>query len=225
MTTIEFTAQEQDGFGDIRVDDARRGIHIRSALDAGYRFVALVSLLLLAPVLLLITASILATSSGPALFRQRRVGLDGREFTIWKFRSMRPGADRELHVVSALNERDGPVFKIRSDPRVTKLGAWLRRTSLDELPQRWNVVRGEMSLVGPRPALPEEVVRYTAVERRRLAVKPGLTGLWQVRGRSDLPWEESVRLDVEYGERWSIALEAAVLLATPLVVLRARGAY
>ena len=138
---------------------------------------------------------------------------------------MRLGAERQLHLLRDLNERDGPVFKIRADPRVTRFGAWLRRTSLDELPQLWNVVRGEMSLVGPRPALPEEVVKYDASDRRRLTVRPGLTGLWQVEGRSNLSWSDSVRLDTVYVERWSVALELAVLLATPLAVLRADGAY
>ncbi len=197
----------------------------RTAIEQAYRVAAVALLLALLPALLMIALAIVATGSGSPLYAQRRIGLHGREFTLWKFRSMRPGAERELHAVSALNEREGPVFKIRADPRVTRVGRWLRRTSLDELPQLWNIARGEMSMVGPRPALPEEVLRYSPSERGRLTVKPGLTGLWQVRGRSDLSWEDSIRLDMEYVNGWSPRLEAAVLLATPLAVLRATGAY
>ena len=202
-----------------------RDRRVRSILDQVYRFLAAVLAALLLPLLLLLALLVLCSGSGGPFYRQRRIGLGGREFTMWKFRTMRPGAEHELHVLADRNERDGPTFKIRADPRVTAVGRVLRRTSLDELPQLWNIVRGDMTLVGPRPALPEEVVRYSDEDLRRLAVKPGLTGLWQVRGRSNLSWEDSLRLDVEYVEQWSIRLEAAVLLATPFAVLRATGAY
>src|SRR6185503_2425478 len=159
---------------------------------------------------------------GPALFRQTRVGRDGSHFTLWKFRTMVVGADR---VALASNDVDGPLFKLRADPRVTPVGRVLRRWSLDELPQLVNVLRGEMSLVGPRPPLPSEVARYGDDVRRRLLVKPGLTGLWQVSGRSDLPWEECVRLDLRYVENWSPALDLMILWKTAFAVLGRSGAY
>jgi lipopolysaccharide/colanic/teichoic acid biosynthesis glycosyltransferase len=162
------------------------------------------------------------TSPGPAFFRQTRVGRDGREFQIWKLRTMFVGADTAP--VDG-NDADGILFKLRRDPRVTPLGHFLRRWSLDELPQLWNVVRGSMSLVGPRPPLPREVAQYGDDVRRRLLVTPGLTGLWQVSGRSDLAWDEAVRLDLQYVENWSLSLDLVVLLRTMTAVLRRRGAY
>lgn len=204
---------------------ARRGPAgaVRAVLD---RVVAAFLLLLLLPLLGAITMLVRWDSPGPAVFRQVRVGQGGRVFTMLKFRTMEPGAERRLRALAEANETDGgPLFKIRADPRVTRVGRLLRRYSLDELPQLVNVLRGEMSLVGPRPALPREVEQYDADARRRLHVRPGLTGLWQVSGRSDLSWEESVRLDVAYVDNWSLGLDAVILSRTLHAVLRHRGAY
>jgi exopolysaccharide biosynthesis polyprenyl glycosylphosphotransferase len=196
---------------------------LKGAFD---RSAALAALVLLAPFLLVIALLVRATSPGPALFRQVRVGKAGQTFSIYKFRSMRATAEQELAALLAQNEAcDGLLFKIRQDPRITPVGAWLRRYSLDELPQLFNVIRGQMSLVGPRPPLADEVARYGNDVRRRLLVKPGLTGLWQVSGRSDLSWEQSVRLDLHYVENWSLALDLAILWRTVAAVLRRQGAY
>lgn len=182
-------------------------------------------LLLLAPLLAVLACSILAGDGRSPLFRQRRVGKHAEGFTMVKFRTMVPNAERKRAALQAANEGAGPLFKLRTDPRITRLGAVLRRYSLDELPQLWNVVRGDMSLVGPRPPLPAETESYRDHVGRRLLVKPGLTGLWQVSGRSDLSWEESVRLDLRYVEDWSLALDAVILWKTVRVVLRREGAY
>jgi exopolysaccharide biosynthesis polyprenyl glycosylphosphotransferase len=186
---------------------------------------ALLLLTVLLPVLLGIAAAIRLSDRGPALYRQQRVGKDGKPFTILKFRTMVVGADRHRAELLAGNEAAGPLFKMRRDPRVTPIGAVLRRFSIDELPQLVNVLRGTMSLVGPRPPLPKEVEAYGPDMLRRLLVKPGLTGLWQVSGRSDLPWDESVRLDLRYVEDWSLALDALILWKTVRAVLRGQGAY
>jgi len=178
-----------------------------------------------APVLLGIALAVRLSGPGPVLYRQQRVGHNGRLYTMFKFRSMVPDADARLAELQAANEGDGPLFKIRHDPRVTPVGRWLRRFSLDELPQLLNVLGGTMSLVGPRPPLPTEVERYDSSVRRRLLVRPGLTGLWQISGRSDLSWDESVRLDLRYVENWSLALDLLILWKTVAAVLRRRGAY
>ncbi|GAB2443556.1 sugar transferase [Streptosporangium sandarakinum] len=186
---------------------------------------AAAALLLLAVPMLVISVLIRATSPGPALFRQVRVGRGGEEFRVVKFRTMVADAEhRKVELVSH-NEFDDVLFKIRNDPRITRIGAFLRRYSLDELPQLLNVVRGEMSLVGPRPPLPDEVAQYGADVRRRLVVKPGMTGLWQVSGRSDLSWEESVRLDLRYVENWSLMLDLQILWKTWSAVTGGEGAY
>ncbi len=156
---------------------------------------------------------------------QTRVGLDGREFRMVKFRSMVVDAESRLAELAAANEADGPLFKLRHDPRTTRVGAVLRKYSLDELPQLFNVLTGSMSLLGPRPPLPREVAAYGPMERGRLAVRPGLTGLWQVSGRSDLSWDDSIRLDLRYVEGWSLALDLMILLRTVRTVLEGRGAY
>ncbi|HEX4817062.1 MAG TPA: sugar transferase [Nonomuraea sp.] len=187
------------------------------------RLVAAALLVLLSPLMGGLAIAVRATSPGPALFRQTRVGKDGRLFTILKFRTMRRGSERQK--LTLVSDRDGLLFKIRNDPRITPLGARMRRHSLDELPQLINVVRGHMSLVGPRPPLPEEVARYGDDVRRRLLVRPGLTGLWQVSGRSDLSWEESVRLDLRYVENWSLTLDLQILWKTWSAVARGQGAY
>ena len=196
---------------------------VKSVAD---RLLASIALIVLLPVLLGLALAVRLSSRGPALFRQRRVGRDGKTFTMLKFRSMRIGAEHELAGLLEHNESDGGVlFKIREDPRVTAIGHWLRRTSFDELPQLINVAIGSMSLVGPRPPLPDEVAAYPAVAHRRLSVKPGLTGLWQISGRSDLSWEDALRLDLTYVDEWSLALDTAVLFKTFGAVLRAEGAY
>jgi exopolysaccharide biosynthesis polyprenyl glycosylphosphotransferase len=189
------------------------------------RSIALLALLVLAPVLLGIALAVHLSSPGPVLFRQERIGINGRSFTMLKFRSMTVDADRMVEHLRNSNISDGLLFKLREDPRVTSVGRWLRRLSLDELPQLLNVVGGSMSLVGPRPPLPREVARYDSSVSRRLLVKPGLTGLWQISGRSDLPWEEAVRLDLRYVENWSLALDAKIIWKTFSAVIRARGAY
>jgi exopolysaccharide biosynthesis polyprenyl glycosylphosphotransferase len=186
---------------------------------------AVVLLVLFAPVLLVVAAAIRASSPGPILFRQVRVGRHGREFFIYKFRTMHVDAERRLAALHHLNEHDGAMFKIRNDPRVTRVGRWLRRFSVDELPQLFNVLTGVMSLVGPRPPLPSEVAQYPSDALRRLEVRPGMTGLWQVSGRSDLPWEEAVRLDLRYVENWSLGLDLVILLRTLTAVCRGAGAY
>jgi exopolysaccharide biosynthesis polyprenyl glycosylphosphotransferase len=189
------------------------------------RIAALAGVLLLSPLFILIALLIKVTSRGPVFFRQRRVGLNGTEFDVLKFRSMVMDAEARLAELAPQNEGGGLLFKLRKDPRVTAVGRVLRRYSLDELPQLLNVVRGEMSLVGPRPPLPVEVARYSQDVARRLLVKPGMTGLWQVSGRSDLTWDESVRLDLYYVENWSLAVDLGILFRTMNAVLGRRGAY
>jgi exopolysaccharide biosynthesis polyprenyl glycosylphosphotransferase len=186
------------------------------------RSVALCGLVLVSPLVAALAFGVRLTSPGPAFFRQERIGRDGATFRIWKLRTMVVGA---AGAVVTGNDADGLLFKLRQDPRVTSFGSFLRRWSLDELPQLLNVVTGSMSLVGPRPPLAAEVAAYGDDVRRRLLVRPGLTGLWQVSGRSDLSWDEAVRLDLQYVENWSLALDLVVLLRTVAAVLRRRGAY
>jgi exopolysaccharide biosynthesis polyprenyl glycosylphosphotransferase len=186
---------------------------------------ALILTVLLLPLLLGISLVVGATSRGPVLFKQIRVGRDGDLFCVWKFRTMHQGAEARRSQLEALNEHDGVLFKIRDDPRITTVGGFLRKYSLDELPQLVNVLRGDMSLVGPRPPLPSEVERYEGHAHRRLLVKPGITGLWQVSGRSNLSWEDTVRLDLQYVENWSLGLDLMVLAKTVVTVIRGSGAY
>lgn len=202
----------------------RRGaqVALKSALD---RTGAAVGLALLAPLFAVLAVAIRATSPGPVFHRQQRLGRDRTPFTMWKFRTMVADAEALRAELAAVNEHEGPLFKIRKDPRVTRLGRLLRRTSVDELPQLINVLRGEMSLVGPRPPLPEEAARYDEVEVRRLAVKPGMTGLWQVSGRSDLSWDETLALDLQYVENWSLTADVDVMARTLRAVVDGRGAY
>jgi len=212
-----------------------RVLHVRPApshgpgrwvKEVGERVAAAVVLVVALPLLLAVGLAVRQGSAGPMIYRQVRVGRDGRAFVMFKFRTMTDGADA---VVGDLVDRndcgDGVLFKIRRDPRVTPLGSRLRRYSVDELPQLVNVVRGDMSLVGPRPALPAEVSAYDVDPTRRLAVKPGLTGLWQVSGRSDLSWEQTVRLDLAYVDNWSLGLDLVILWRTVGAVLGHRGAY
>jgi exopolysaccharide biosynthesis polyprenyl glycosylphosphotransferase len=189
------------------------------------RCAAAAALIMLAPVMGALAAAIWLHDRGPALFTQVRVGKDGHAFRIYKFRTMVVDAEQRKAQLLASNDFDGVLFKLRKDPRVTAVGAHLRRWSFDELPQLFNVFLGHMSLVGPRPALPDEADKYAEHVRRRLVVKPGLTGLWQVNGRSDLSWEESVRLDLRYVENWSFALDLQILWKTISVLMKGSGAY
>jgi lipopolysaccharide/colanic/teichoic acid biosynthesis glycosyltransferase len=184
---------------------------------------ALVILVLLAPVMLAAYAALWLTTRGKPLYRQVRMGWCGRPFVMYKFRTMTLDADKRRREV--VNEQDGPVFKNRQDPRITRLGWLLRRTSLDEAPQLFNVLAGQMSLVGPRPPLPQEVAEYEPWQRRRLAVKPGLTCLWQISGRSEIGFEDWVRMDLWYVRHQRVGTDLRLLVRTPWSVLTARGAY
>ncbi|WP_157676996.1 sugar transferase [Auraticoccus monumenti] len=181
--------------------------------------------LVASPLLLVLTLAIRLSDGGSAIFKQTRVGHQGRTFTMYKFRSMHVDAEARLAELMAQNEGAGPLFKMVDDPRITRVGKFLRRTSLDELPQLFNILNGTMSLVGPRPPLPSEVEAYQRPVRRRLLVVPGLTGLWQVSGRSSLSWDESVRLDLRYVENWTLALDLLIIWRTFWAVLARRGAY
>ena len=199
---------------------------VRQALKSGFdKAVAASALILLAPLLLAIAAMVRLEDGGPVIFRQMRMGKDGQPFRLYKFRTMVPDAERQLVELAERNEGNGVLFKIRKDPRITRTGARLRRWSLDELPQLVNVLLGQMSLVGPRPALPEEAALYGDYVQRRLAVRPGITGLWQVSGRSNLPWDEAVRLDLHYVENWSLILDLQILWKTLSAVIKGNGAY
>ena len=219
------TIRPFDGLPMLHVEHPRLHGGARIVKDLVDRVGALALLILFGPLLLGVALCVRVTSRGPVLFRQVRVGRDGSEFRIFKFRSMYVDAEARLAELRHLNEHDGVLFKMRDDPRVTPVGRWLRRLSLDELPQLLNVIAGQMSLVGPRPPLPSEVAVYADDVRRRLAVKPGMTGLWQVSGRSDLSWEETVRLDLRYVENWSLSLDLVILLRTMTAVVRSSGAY
>jgi exopolysaccharide biosynthesis polyprenyl glycosylphosphotransferase len=186
---------------------------------------AAAAMVLLSPVFGTTAALVKLTSRGPVYFRQTRVGLNGRTFTLYKFRSMYRDAESRRAELEHRNERSGPVFKIKHDPRITPVGKWIRRFSIDELPQLWNVLRGDMSLVGPRPPIPEEVRKYERWQRRRLSMKPGITCLWQVSGRNGIDFEDWMRLDLAYIDTWSLRLDALILLRTVPVVLTARGAH
>jgi exopolysaccharide biosynthesis polyprenyl glycosylphosphotransferase len=187
--------------------------------------IASIALLVLSPVLIISAMLVKLTSKGPLIFKQRRVGLNGRQFMLYKFRSMYSDAEERKKELEALNEASGPVFKIRHDPRITPVGRSMRKYSIDELPQLWNVLRGDMSLVGPRPPVPEEVTKYERWQRRRLSMKPGITCLWQVSGRSQIGFEEWMQLDLEYIDNWSLKLDAVILLRTMPAVILARGAH
>lgn len=217
--TLEPTA----GLSLIHVNAAesrRSRIITKRAFDSS---AALAGLLFLSPLLLVVAIAVKLTSPGPVLFRQTRIGKEGREFSMLKFRSMVVDAEDRLAELRATNQADGPLFKLDRDPRITRIGHFLRRHSIDELPQLVNVLRGEMALVGPRPPLAHEVAQYRESARRRLLVKPGLTGLWQISGRADLPWEEAVKLDLRYVENWSIAFDLMILWRTLYVVVSGHG--
>jgi exopolysaccharide biosynthesis polyprenyl glycosylphosphotransferase len=221
------TIRPVDGLPLLHVEHPRLKGGRRMFKEVFDRLSSLAGLLLLVPLLLVIAVLIKVTPGkpGPVIFRQIRVGRNGRTFVMYKFRTMYPDAESRLADLRHLNESGGTLFKMRDDPRVTPIGRWLRKLSIDEVPQLINVVKGDMSLVGPRPPLPREVAEYPFDMRRRLVVKPGLTGLWQVSGRSDLSWEESIRLDLQYVENWSFAMDLMILARTVIAVWRSAGAY
>jgi exopolysaccharide biosynthesis polyprenyl glycosylphosphotransferase len=188
-------------------------------------FLSVLLLVLLAPIMAFTVLAIRLTSRGPVVLPQERIGVGGRPFTMFKFRSMYLNAQETREAYAALNERDGPVFKIRRDPRTTPVGRLIRQLSIDELPQLVNVLRGEMSLVGPRPPLPEEVAQYTAFQRQRLEARPGITCIWQVSGRSELDFDTWVEMDLEYIDNWSLWIDLRLLARTIPAVLSRRGAW
>lgn len=199
---------------------------VRHVAKAAFdRSVSILALIFLAPLFLLIGLAIKVDNWGPVFFRQERIGRDGKPFKMWKFRSMVVNADNMVSQLAQQSDGNAVLFKMKRDPRVTRVGNLLRKLSIDELPQLINVAKGEMSLVGPRPPLRREVEQYTHDVRRRLMVKPGLTGLWQINGRSDLDWDEAVRLDLRYVENWSFAFDLMILWKTVGAVLQSRGAY
>ena len=200
----------------------RAGRLVKRAMDL---LLSVLALIVAGPLMLLTIIAVRLESSGAALFKQIRIGEQGRAFYIYKFRSMREGAEEEQAQLQNLNEASGPLFKIKDDPRLTRVGRFLRRMSLDELPNLFNVLRGEMSLVGPRPGLPHEVAQYQPWHRQRLEVAPGISGLWQVSGRSDLTFDEMCLLDIYYIENWSLGLDLTILLRTIPRVLLGDGAY
>jgi exopolysaccharide biosynthesis polyprenyl glycosylphosphotransferase len=207
---------------EVEVDTPRRRLVAKSIIDIS---IAIIAGILLTPIIATAALAVRLTSPGRAFFSQTRIGVDGKPFTIRKLRTMYVDADALRDALLEENEGAGPLFKLRTDPRVTPVGRFLRKYSLDELPQLWNVVRGDMSLVGPRPPLEVEVGAYEDEVHRRLCVKPGLTGLWQVSGRSDLEWDEAVRLDLRYVDNWSVAMDLMILWKTGRAVLRGVGAY
>lgn len=212
VTLLHVRATRSDGLGRF----------LKAAVD---RAVAGLALVVALPVFLVIAVAVRAEGSGPVLYRQPRIGRGGRAFTMLKFRTMCPEADSLRADLIGSTDHEGPMFKLRDDPRITKVGRLLRRSSLDELPQLVNVVRGEMSLVGPRPPLPEEVAHYDPVELRRLRATPGMTGLWQVSGRANLSWDETVRLDLQYIDNWTLGQDVRLIGRTAGAVIKGTGAY
>jgi exopolysaccharide biosynthesis polyprenyl glycosylphosphotransferase len=233
--TVRIPVNPADGMIRNAREEEFEGLLVRSLVHDGHREAGLVAkrlidvvgatagLVVLSP-LLLVTAILVRLREGsPVIFRQTRVGLHGRPFTILKFRTMAPDAEQRLHEVAYLNEREGAAFKASNDPRMSPIGRRLRRTSIDELPQLWNVLRGEMSLVGPRPPLPQEVLQYDIWHRRRLSMKPGITGLWQVESRNEPSFDRWVELDLSYIDRWTLWLDFRILFRTMPGVIMARG--
>jgi exopolysaccharide biosynthesis polyprenyl glycosylphosphotransferase len=186
---------------------------------------SIINLIFLMPAMIIISLIIKFTSPGPILFVQNRCGLNGRIFKMYKFRTMVKDAEELKHSLSSKNEIDGPVFKMKSDPRITKIGKFLRRTSMDELPQFINVLKGEMSIIGPRPPLPQEVKKYKAWQRRRLSMRPGLTCLWQVSGRNNISFEQWMKLDLKYIDDWDLVMDFKILVKTIPAVILGNGAY
>jgi len=189
---------------------------VKRLFDIVFSFIALI---ILAPIFAIVAIMIKATSKGPVFFKQERGGLNGRKFMLYKFRTMVVDAEAKLKDVLAYNEMDGPVFKLTNDPRLTKVGKFLRKFSVDELPQLWNVLKEDMSIVGPRPPIPAEIDKYANWQRRRLSMMPGITCLWQVKGRNNIDFEAWMRFDLEYIDNWSLWLDCKIILQTIPVVL------
>jgi exopolysaccharide biosynthesis polyprenyl glycosylphosphotransferase len=233
--TVRVPVDTSDGTFRNAQEEEFDGLLVRSLVHDSHREVgfaikrlidvvgAAAGLVVLSPLLIAVAILIRVRDGSPVIFRQTRIGLHGRPFTILKFRTMVPDAEDRLHEVAHLNEREGAAFKASDDPRISSMGRGLRRTSIDELPQLWNVLRGEMSLVGPRPPLPQEVLEYDIWHRRRLSMKPGITGLWQVESRGDASFDRWVELDLNYIDRWTLWLDLRILFRTMPSVLLARG--
>ncbi|MFH1690540.1 MAG: sugar transferase [Candidatus Eisenbacteria bacterium] len=219
-TVEEFTRGSREGERLLSGKFYRR--RVKRPLDV---LASLVGLLLLSPLFIVLAIMVRLDSRGPVFFRQMRVGKDGREFEFYKFRSMVQDAEAMKNKLMHLNELEGPVFKISDDPRITPIGRFLRRTSLDELPQLFNVLRGDMSLVGPRPPLPAEVANYESWQRQKLSVLPGITCLWQISGRNHIGFTEWMRLDIEYIRRQSFGVDVKILARTLPAVLLRKGAF
>ncbi len=202
------------------IPDNHLGLKMKRVFDF---FFSLVTILLGAPVFLVIAIAIKLEDGGPVIFKQERVGLNGRRFPIFKFRTMVANAEALQFSLMGLNEQDGPVFKITNDPRITRTGWFLRKTSFDELPQFFNVLRGEMSVVGPRPPIPAEVEQYQQWQKRRLSVKSGITCIWQVSGRNSISFDEWMKLDLEYIDNWSLTLDAILIFKTIKVIFTGTG--
>lgn len=217
------TPQQLDGFTYLTFETSRlkhTEFWIKRSIDVIFSFIFL---LLSAPLFILIALAIKLDSKGPVFFKQLRCGVNGRKFYVYKFRSMVPDAEKKLEELRDQNEMSGPVFKITKDPRQTRVGKFLRKTSLDEFPQFWNVLRGDMSLVGPRPPIPKEVEQYEPWQRRRLSMKPGITCIWQVSGRNKIGFEDWMKLDLQYIDRWSLWLDFKILIQTVRAVLGQTG--
>jgi exopolysaccharide biosynthesis polyprenyl glycosylphosphotransferase len=225
LSLSQMVVENLDGIPLIGVGEPRLAAWERVAKRGIDLLGATVGLVALSPLLGALALAVRIDSPGSPIFRQVRVGRGGKEFTCFKYRTMVQDAEAQLETLRARNEADGPLFKIKDDPRRTRVGKFLRRTSLDELPQLWNVLRGEMSLTGPRPAIPSEVAQYEPWHLRRLEVAPGMSGMWQVAGRSDVSFDEMVLLDIYYIENWSPWLDLRILLKTLPVVLFGKGAY
>ena len=219
---IEFDARPMLTSGAALLSAPRWRVNAKRLIDVCGAILALVASM---PIFAVVAAAVKLSSPGPVIFSQARVGKDGRVFRFYKFRSMRMNAESEREILKKYNESTGPVFKIKDDPRLTPVGRFIRRTSIDELPQLWNVLRGDMSLVGPRPPIPHEVAMYSAWENQRLSVKPGLTCIWQVSGRCEVDFETWVQMDIEYIENWSLLFDLNLLARTIPAVLLGRGAY
>jgi exopolysaccharide biosynthesis polyprenyl glycosylphosphotransferase len=224
IDVVRFRAQDIGGRTLIYVEQVQRGGWRAVAKRMFDIVLSVIALVITAPITLLATLAIKKSSPGPVIFAQERVGRDGEVFRVFKFRTMVQDAEARRHELEDRNEADGPMFKMAKDPRITKIGGLLRRLSIDEIPQFVNVLRGDMSVVGPRPALPAEVERWTDDVHDRLRVLPGITGMWQVSGRSDTTFDEYKRLDLYYVDNWSLAHDARIVCKTFAAVLASRGA-
>lgn len=224
MEHVETIFQKKERFETSNIKE-RRTLYNRFGKRALDIFLSASALICLFPVFIMVAGCIWLDSPGPVLFSQSRIGKKGKPFKMYKFRSMIVGAEELLASLQDQNEASGPMFKIKKDPRITRVGRWIRKTSIDELPQLWNVLKGEMSLVGPRPGLPSEVAQYTDQEKQRLLVHPGCSGLWQVSGRSDLDFETMIALDLSYIQKQSLRFDGLIILKTIGQICCSKTAY